>query len=43
MFYEELDKGMEGLKYIPEHLQKAIVISSIKYMEVADECEANLL
>ena len=43
MFYEELDKGMEGIKYIPEHLQGAIISSSINFMEVADECEANLL
>ena len=43
MFFEELDKGMEGLRYIPEELQSAIITASIKYMEIADECEASLL
>ena len=43
MFNEELDKGMEGLKFIPEHLQGAIIASSIKYMEIANDCEATLL
>jgi phytoene/squalene synthetase len=43
MFNEELDKGMAGLKYIPEHLQGAIIASSIQYMEIADNCEATLL
>jgi phytoene/squalene synthetase len=43
MFYEELDKGMEGMRYIPEHLQGAIILSSLKYMEIADECEAKIL
>ena len=43
IFYEELDKGMEGLRYIPEHLQGPIVLSSMKYMEVANECETSLL
>ena len=43
MFYEELDKGMEGIRYIPEHLQGAIIASSVKYMEIAHECEAQLL
>ena len=43
MFYEELDKGMEGMKYIPEHLQGAIIASSANYMVIANDCEASLL
>ena len=36
MFEEELEKGMRGLEYIPEHLQGAIIESSIRYMDIAD-------
>jgi phytoene/squalene synthetase len=43
MFYEELDKGMKGMKYIPEHLQGAIIASSANYMVIANDCEASLL
>ena len=43
MFYEELDKGMEGMKYLPEPLQGAIIASSAIYMVIANDCEDSLL
>ena len=42
MFYEELDKGMEGLRYIPDHLKEPIVSASAMFLEVADDVEKYL-
>jgi phytoene/squalene synthetase len=39
IFYQDIDMGMDGLDYIPEHLQEPIIMATKKYMEVANEAQ----